>query len=286
MTSRKPLIEQSLKAMNVPKALRKELLQVDALGLDCPMPTETLVEATLARCKEALSAPPTSKAAPDFLGIGVVGSAFGALIEEMMPAGGPAGGYAALCVSFASQAVSFSKKYPQQAPVVLVDNYASVAPGRRLFDPSLALLDYTLRDTDVELELASGQLIDRVIIAREDPSTYDEKDLRIIRHALLIQASGNTYLVRGAKGMGKCQYAVIGDEVVFEIGKDDSPGASIDESQGHLNRRRATEIRGWVKAAKSRAVQLMRAGRLESEVEVAVRANSTQPLLNILKSAK
>lgn len=288
MTNRKPLTEKSLKVMNVPRALREELLEVDALNLDWPMPTEGLVKATLDRCKEALNLSPELKPEAGVIGAEVVEGTFAALIGGMVPTGNFNRRYAAFCESFANQAVSFARENPEQTAVVVVDNFAAVDPERWLSDPSLALLDCTLRGAEVALELESGQPIDRVIIARDDPSTYDEKELRIIRQAIVSQPSSNTYLVaaRRMSPMGKYQCTVIGNEVVLEFGKGDSPGVLVDESQSHRNPGRAGEIRAWVETAKSRAVRLKVAGQLEDEVEFAIRSSSTRQLLNILMSAK
>lgn len=287
MANRTYLTEESIRAMKLPRALREEMLSNASLNLDDPMPTDQLVEATLERCKEALTTMPKAEPKLDVVGVGAIGSAFATLFGKpnsysVDPQ------FALFCENFAKQAVHFAEKYPEQASVVVIDDFEVVDPANWLSDPSLLLLDGTLNRTEVALDLALKRPIDRVIVARGDPSTYDEADLKIIRHALVSQPCSNTYLVAGKRGrsIGKFRCTVVGGEVVYEIRAGDELGGLGGESHASRNPTRASEIREWVRNAKYVGMKVSEAGHFKSEIEAALRSPSTTPLLNILMSVK
>lgn len=255
MSARKPLTDESLRELKIPRLLRESMLRVDALGLEQPEPGEKLVQSTLELCREALAQLPGEQESD---------AAFAVLrTVRFPPVLGQAGVdplgqlVAAFSSSFNTAAVRYAQRHPGEPAVVLIDRHDVIEPFMWRRDPALALFNGTLQGANNALHVMGAAGIDRVIVMKDDPAEYDEADVTVIRDIMDRPSSTNTYLIpaRDAEPIGRLQCAVVGEDMVFEIGKGTEPGALlVGDPLGHRDPTRVSQIRKWLPAARQRGI--------------------------------
>lgn len=275
---RRKLNRDSLRALSVPSALIEEFLELDALCLDRPAPTEELVRATLDRCQEALRAfQPVKGVVPKMLSF--------PWQTEPVPELAQFVGALNSCV--AALALPFARSNPLEPAVLFVDNHAVIKPERWTSNPFLVMLHHAYRGVDDALESVSATPIERLIVLKQDIDAYNEKDLRAIRKALKEHTTKGTYLV-AAKDAGpfeELDCTVVANEIVFEIEKGKQPDSIIVKTpEGIRDSARATEICRMALELKLNAFRVYKDGTLNPRLKDALQGKSNKPLRGVLKS--
>ena len=268
--------------MHLPRALAEEFLEVDALCLDRPAPTEELVQATMARCEEALkdfhpAKPTATMDVPDPLFSGVPQESVATWAHFM----------GALTECVADRVVLFARTNPREAPLIVVDNDGLIDPELWASDPSLVMLQHLYTGADDAVKTVSGSPINRLIILKEDLDTYDERDLMVMRRAIEQPITKDTYLV-AAKDAGPFRargYAVIAKEVLFEIEKGDKPDSYVVRAPcGVHDPAKATEVYRKFSAVKEKAFLVYEEGKMNPRLQAALRRKDNSQLLEVLRS--
>jgi hypothetical protein len=277
MMERGKLDRDSLRAVGVPKLLVDEFVELDALGLDPPTPTEELVRSTLERCEEALKEfRPKVKVTP---------SPFPPEIESVLvPALAELLGALNTCV--AARAVSFAFQNPKEPALILVDNHDVIDPELWGSNPSLQMLDGTFRGVDHAIEDITGKPFDRLIVLKEDVDRYDDRDLQEIRRTIELPTSKETYLV-AAKDAGPFReygYAVVAKEMVFEFEKADQPNSiGVKAPEGVRDPGKAMEVQLNFSELKQKAFPVYVNNTLNLKLAEALKTPSNEPLLMVLR---
>lgn len=283
MTERRKLTAESLGGLGLPRSLVEEFLKIDALGLDRPLPTEELVQTTLARCEKALEAfEPTEEPSPVFSELFRTSFSWprGTLSDFAQFMG-------ALNASVVAQAVPFAREKHHESAVLLIDNHSVIEPERWASDPSFMMLGHVYRGVDDALEKVSGKPIDRVIILKADVSTYDEKDLTVIRKAIEEPTTKDTYLVAAKdagpfKGFG-C--AVVARQIIFEMRKGKGPDSIVLRDPGGVrDQKRAAMVCREVSELKKKGMAVYEGDILNAKLKTALRSKHNAKLLSVLKS--
>jgi hypothetical protein len=274
MNQRKKLERSSLRKLGLPKALIDEALEVDALGLDLPAPTDELVSIALERCKEELNKFQPRKAADTETSF-----SFGELYTQSQAS---FIGTLTACVS--EHAIPFARSHPKEPAVLIVDNHSVIDPECWNSDPFLKMLQGTLRTAGDALAMVGGE-VDRLIILKDD---YDQRDLAVIREAIVHPTTRRTYVLP-AREAGTFQHrgcTVIAKRVVFEMKKGLREHAVVvHKSFGVEDPKLAAMVYDEVLELKRKALSIYQTnGELIPKLKTAIADTSNKPLIDILKS--
>jgi hypothetical protein len=281
MTRRK-LETERLRGLELPSGLIEEFLEIDALGLDRPAPTEELVASTLARCEEALAALGATVAPDANRSSGFV-PAFAWQRGQVTPI---VQFVAALNTCVLSRAVPFAQERPEESAILLVDNHAIIEPERWATEPSLVMLSQVYRGCGKALGAVAGKPIKRVIILNDDVDAYDEKDLTVMRGAIEEPSTRDTYLLapKHAGSFKERGYAVIANEIVFEIEKSEGDAIVMLDPGGVEDRAKAAQVSREILDLTRHAFSVYVGGHLNPRLRSALRAKDNAGLLEALKS--
>jgi hypothetical protein len=278
MTDRIKLNAQALRALNIPKALAQDFLEIDALGLNPPAPTEELVQSTMTRCEQALRdfQPVTSEEESDLPP---------SFSWEASTPTGLAESIGLLNACIHARAARFVRQNPGEPAVVFVDNHELIDPERWETDATFKLLDQVYQMTAEVLRDNRGKPIERLIILKNDPDAYNENDLAAMRAAIEEPTTTNTYLVP-AKDAGPLRTkscTLVANEFLFEMKRDESSQRLVVEAPTGIGD--AVRVHNVCRDAihlKTKAIRVYDHGKLNEAFERALISNGK--LRDLLRS--
>lgn len=246
MTAERKINRDQLQSLGVPMHLIEEAMGIMELGLARPVPTEQLVAATLEKCRATLaSMHPRAQEEPGL---------------ELQPAlGSLAASYSwgqfigSFQTSVIDRGVQFAQSHPGEAAIVLVDNHAVIDPQQWESEPALAMLRDVYQRAEETLQRVSARPICRLVILKDNPGAYDNRQLDVIRRAIAQPIIKSTFIVGSehAEAFRRRSCAVVGDNVVFEMSQRGDSGIVVAEPLGIRDPARVIDVR-------RRAVELCR----------------------------
>jgi len=278
MEVKRSTTREELREAGVPSLLIDEAMGYAALGLDRPVPTEELVAKTMARLRETLNDVPLPmrEPVPMLPPLVVTGRQEPIAWAQFL---------GTLSASVLDEALPFATAHPDQSAIVVVDNHEVVDPEAWDVDLQLTMLRGTYRTAEETLARVQQHPICRLVVLKDTPGAYDDRDLAAIRRAIARPTIASTYLVshRRARALQGRSYTVVGREVVFELApKVQAGGQLVTEPSGIRDPERVSTVRDVVTALQASAVELYANGRLNERFEWALKSESNDRLRDVL----
>jgi hypothetical protein len=281
MTAKRTATRSGLRSLGVPGQLADEIIALGELGIELPVPTEELVTTTLERCRKTLAAMQASPEPVESAAIAWSPAIAGTLAPSSSSWAQFLG---ALQASVWEQGLPFAAKHPAESAIMLVDNHAVVDPERWDADPKLTMLRGVYRSAEETLQLAGAKPVSRVVILKDDPRAYDQRDLAVIRRAIVQPVARCTYMVSshhaGAFRGRSC--AIVGN-IVFEMSNPaDSKSTIVAQSLGAGDWERVSAVRQSVIDLTRSAVCAYQGHELHPRLQWAVGSNDDERLREVL----